>query len=216
MTKDEIDALLNTTDQPNEPLSLKGKGGMSGKREIIKLDEFVVRRRKKMIGTMLVNGATRDHIVDTMSIEKDKKGNPIPGLPMSAREVDIAIRTIKAEWEEEESDEKRYAKIKARKRILSEIDDARQAGAYNALGNLEKVLMQIEGTAEPLEIQQPTDNRVTDAVLALLGEMDKVEVRMLVDQERERFALGDSTEKKLLPPATVSTAQIRKIGKKDI
>lgn len=216
MNEYDIERLLEFDVGPNEPKPIVGGGGTGGTQSVTRLDEVATRRRRKFIADLLINGADRHRIIEVATIEQhDKNNRPIPGFPMTEREVDSAIRQIQIEWEEEEADDKRFAKPKAIRRILLEIDEARKDGSFSAVAQLEKVLMSMQGTAEPLEINQQVDNRVTDALLTIMGEMDKARLRLLVDQERARFMDGDVADRPALPPATVSSVQMKRKGKLD-
>jgi hypothetical protein len=192
---DDLKYLLDDDSSKNEPAPIRGTtGGMTGRRDNIqRYTDRELRIRRQAVAKMLISGYSRDYIVEAMGRDKivGTDGKPRDGFNMSEREVDRTIALVRAEWEEESEDTKRYAKEAAQRRILTEIEEARRDKAHTALANLEKVLMQIQGTAEPIEIQQPGDSRVADAVLRTLGELDVVTIRVMIEKERTMAAGSD-------------------------
>jgi hypothetical protein len=211
MRKDEIDEILGNDDEPNEPKKTALIGGANGKRNVTKLHEDDAKKRKEEIATLLVNGATRDSICRIMgrSQFRGPDGRLIKGYAMSEHEVDVVIKSIYAEWEEEEAEYRRYAKNKSERRILAEITQARTDKQFGAVANLEKVLMAIQGTEQPPELPQQVDSRITDALLQFFGELDPKEMRVLIERERVEFFAGDKGAPQL-PAATISTAHIKR------
>jgi len=213
MTKEEMERLLSEESSPNEPEAIGLPGGTNGPRSIRVVSEGERRRRKEAIASLLISGQNRDRIVELMGREtvSDGKGGTRQGYGMTEAEVDRMIRIVQAEWDEEENERKRYAKATSLRRILREIEEARAAKNYSAIANLEKVLMMIQGTAEPVEVAQPGDNRLTDAVLRLLGESDPVSVRLLIERERRKeFEVPGS--RPALPPAEVDSRGTKRKG----
>lgn len=185
MTKEELDALLSDDSLPNRPEKLPGTAGGSGSTQKIKRDgEF--RRMREALASLMVSGYSRDRIVELMGKKEiaDGKGGVHPGYGLTEANVDRLIRQVQSEWDEEDAERKRYAKAMAERRILREISEARTDKSHTALANLEKVLMMIQGTAEPLEVSVPTDGRISEALLRLLGEADPALVRELIERER--------------------------------
>ena len=211
MRKDEIDEILGDNTEPNEPKKTALIGGTTGKRNVTKLHEDDARKRKEEIARMLANGATRVAIHRFMGLTQfpGPNGTLIKGYAMSEHDVDVMIKAIYAEWEEEEAEYRRYAKNKSERRILAEINDARRENQYGAVANLEKVLMAIQGTEQPPEIPQQIDSRITDALLQFFGELDPKEMRVLIERERMEFFEGDK-ERPRLPAAAVSTAHVKR------
>lgn len=214
MNKDDVDRILGDDSEPNEPKKLHGVSASSGRQTVTKLNETDAKKRREAIANLLVVGADRATILDKMtpvtlpSFVNGKK-TTVPGYGMTPREVDLAIKSIYAEWDEEEAELRRYAKSKSERRILAEIHQARADKQFGAVANLEKVLMAMQGTEQPPERPQQIDSRITDALLQFFGEMDPAEMRILIERERIEFFAGDRELPKL-PPATVSTAQVRR------
>jgi len=187
LNKAEVDRLLSDADAPNVPAAIPAGGDGAGGQRI---EPFAVGRelrlRRRVMADLLARGRSRDEIMEQMTRTEivDEKGKTRPGFGMTEREVDRLIVSVRAEWDEEETEQKRYARAAAVRRLLSEINQARSERSYNAVANLEKVLMMVQGTAEPIEVATPTDGRITDALLRVLGELDPVAVRELIERER--------------------------------
>lgn len=213
MNDKDLEELLADETASNEPAAMKART-----EAFKKFDEQDAKLRKEAVANMLVNGAPRDQIVRLMGKSQivAADGNTVqPGFAMTAREVDLAIKAIRAEWEEEEADFRRYAKAVTQRRLLAEINEARRDKSHNAVANLEKVLMMVQGTAEPLEVQTPTDNRVTDAILRILSESDPVKVRVLIEKERSLTNGVESNSAPMLPPGEISSVKMRRKGKRE-
>jgi hypothetical protein len=187
VSKAELDELLSDDSAPNEPLPIAAGGdGAGGRKPRVHVPEREMRQRREAVANLLVSGYSRDRILEVMTqaTVRDEKGKERPGFGLTEREVDRLISNVRAEWDEETTELKRYAKDAAVRRILRHINEARNTKAYGAIANLEKVLMLIQGTAEPLEVQVPVDSRVTDALLRILGEKDPLLVREMIERER--------------------------------
>jgi len=216
-TDDDIRDLLDDETLRNEPSVAVGYGGASGPRpDIARFPEPEMRRRREAVASLLASGYSRDRIIELMgqsvSVGADGKQR---GYAMTEAEVDRTIETVKALWEEDSADFKRYAKEAAQRRLLAEIDAARREKAHNAIANLENVLMKIQGTAEPVEIQQVGDTRISEAILRLLGELDPVKVRVLIERERMLEASNAGFDMLRLPVAEVDSVSLRRTGTKD-
>lgn len=185
LSKEEIDALLSDPTAPNKPEKLAGAMGSSGSTGKIRRDgEF--RRMREALANLMMSGYSQDRIVELMGKTgvKDDKGNILPGYGLTEANTLKLMAQIRAEWDEEDAERRRYAKAMAERRILRAISEARSDKKHTAVANLEKVLMMIQGTAEPLEVNVPTDGRITEALLALMGEADPVRLRELIEHER--------------------------------
>lgn len=198
VSKAQLDELLSDDVSPNEPLAMPEQG-LSGRQIKRPVSEPEMRRRREAVANLLMSGYSRDRIVDTMTLAEivdEKTGKTRPGFGLTEREVDRLIDHVRTVWKEEGEVEKEHAKAATIKRIHREINEARQIKAYGAIANLEKVLMMVQGTAEPLEgPAAPVDSRVTDALLTILNERDPVHVREMIRQEMaiEKVSGGAAT-----------------------
>jgi len=214
VTKADLDQLLSDESAPNSPESLPMRG-TSGPRDAQILSATEMRRRRETVASLMISGHSRDRIVAMMGRDQvpDGKGGYAPWFSMSEKEVDRTMAIVRAEWDEEESEQKKYAKATAVRRLLREIEEARERKNYSAIANLEKVLMQVQGTSEPLQIASPGDGRITDALLRLIGEHDPVRVRILIEQER-RIEFESSKAAPKLPMGEIDMRSFKRTGPK--
>lgn len=184
MKDEEIDRLLDS-DEPNRPRKVPKFQGTSDKVEFVPVIER--RRRREALSRLLASGMSNDSIFELMGKQVNDDGSP--GFNMSESAVRHLIKEVYAEWSEEDAHRKPQAKSAATRRILREIMTARQDKAWTAVASLEKVLMHIQGTAEPIEVNSTNESRVNEALLALLQEEDPRRVRELIESERELLKL---------------------------
>lgn len=140
------------------------------------------RQRRIVCSRLLHTALTFDEICEIMA--RPVLPNGRPGFRMSVAQVRQLITEIYARWADEDAGGEPYRKAAARRRIAEELRDARKAGAWTAIANLEKVLACIEGTNAPIEVSTPAGTRLSDALLAVLGASEELEVRELIERER--------------------------------
>lgn len=186
MDEKELEELMNS-ELPNEPEVIPktrtpiSRGNVS---------ESESRKRREAMGRLLMSGMSNDAIFELMSKKTNEDGSP--GFNMTEYAVKNLIKEVHAEWKEEDSERKPHSKAASERRILREIMQAKQDKAWTAVSSMEKVLSQIQGTSEPIEINSTTDSRINDALLHLLGEEDPRRIRELI--ENERIALKSEKE----------------------
>lgn len=188
----EIDAFLEGG-EPNVPERVPGHPG--SKDPSPRLSSRESRLRREVVGELLATGVSRDEIVDLLA---DPSKTGLAG-PVGEVEVGHLIEEVRAEWQEEDAERSKFYKAAAIRRLNKHIMKARAAGSWQAVANLEKVLMMIQGTAEPIEVSQPGGTRLSEALLQVLNEADPREVRRLIESERAVVAGGERVVK-LLPP----------------
>ena len=176
-----------TADEPNVPAQLGA--AHVGTKAYVGVEQRRIRRNA--MSTALSNGVSNDELYATF----DK----LYGM------TEIAVNNLRAEtlaiWDDEAADQVRYAKPAAKKRLRKHIIKASSDGSWTAVANLEKVLMDIEGTADVQEAAQSGESRLTEAVLSLLGQTDEKDMRILIERERMYIEINghDAATKSTIP-----------------
>lgn len=135
--------------------------------------ELIARRRT--LDLMMMNGADRDQLVEVM---RTKHGmNPSATMAL--------CRVVLSEWVEEEKERRPINKQAQVKRLHRHIVNASTAKNYGAVANLEKVLMMVQGNAEPLEVSVSGGHALNEAVMQVLGKMEPAKLRQMIAEERE-------------------------------
>lgn len=187
LAENEIADALESTDT-NQPQSLPGQG-LSGPRE--KVEPSEARRRRAVMGRLLASGSSMDELIEVMGKPPDAEHPERFGL--NENQVRYLVKEVYVTWSAEDAENRPHDKAAAVRRIKGHIRDARKGEKWTAVAMFEKTLALIEGTCEPIEVRHSGSIRVQEAILAVVGEMDEVSLRRLVDEEL-RFMGADSRD----------------------
>jgi hypothetical protein len=102
------------------------------------------------------------------------------------------LNAVRAEWVEQDNEHRAEAKSTAVRRILGHIRGAKADKAWGAVASLERLLAQIQGTMEPIQLEATVTvrNAVFDYLNALSeDEMDSIVAHM--DEVERKAALFD-------------------------
>lgn len=190
MDESRINELLDNSSAKNEPQKIEGLLGSSGPQKKISPQES--RKRREACSQLLATGVSDDQIEAIMGHNFD----------MTPEQTKKCINDVYQRWADEDGHRGKYQKQAARRRIYSSLKGAREDRKWQAVAQLERVLSEIEGTIEPVEINISSHVRVTGAVLNVLGGMDEDRIRALITQERKLIELSNE-QTKLLPTKTV-------------
>lgn len=181
LDEEEVERVLNATDEPNAPLAIPGVKGLGGSKPHVSSTE--ARKRRTYMSYMLASGVAMDKV--------HEECQRLYGFTEEkTREL---IKEVRAQWDEEDGEAGRYAKHAARRRILGAIRVATKEKKWHAVANLEKTLAEVEGTSIPVEEKtEPVDARLTEAIMAELGAQDEKSVRLLIQRERTYVELSAS------------------------
>jgi hypothetical protein len=185
MAPERADA-LSQVDGPNVPETLAGEP----KAQLVHVKPAVARARREAVTKMLANGMSTDAIVDLMGQDQvhDSTGKERPGFSLEFAQTIALISEVRKVWDREDEERKEFAKGAAERRHYSHIDRAARKGAFTAVAMLETNLMRIQGTGEPLEVNvNSKDSRLSEALIRVLNGTNALQLRQLVDTERQRF-----------------------------
>lgn len=163
-------------------------------------------KNKKILRRLIITGMADEEIFEIMSQVHTPAGKPGPN--MASATTRQMMDEIYAEMAEEADERKPYLKIMAQHRIHSELRSAVKDRSWSAVANLEKVLSGIEGTQEPLEVKVEAGARLTEAIMAKLGETDTAKIRELIERGKR---LQETNEE----PVKIKEIEITPINRKD-
>ena len=128
------------------------------------------------------------------------------------------IRDVVQTWESEAIERQPYARAAHLHRIQTSIFKAQDAGAWNAVATLERVAMEVGGTASPPPEPPPVAGVQQHAILVLLGDMPPDRLAQLIDRERKLLTDGkvifpnDSTNQPIaIESAKTQTAAVEAV-----
>lgn len=185
-TQAEAEAVLADLDargEPNVPQRLPAKG-TGGTQSYVSTTD--ARERRRLMSVALAQGIPMDSIYEQFSVT----------YGMSEGATKRLVTEVRAAWDDEDSEDLRYAKHAARRRLRQQIREAAKDRKWTAVANLEKVLCSVEGTHRE-EDETPTDidARLSDALLHELKLKDTKEVRIMIERQRMFVEIGPSAEK---------------------
>lgn len=142
---------------------------------IVSLDER--RRRMDAIERLMVAGVSANKIEDACKKEFSIGKTRVRGY----------MADIRNRWIEEERANRPTYKAQAMRRIYGHIAEARKAGNWTSVAQFERLLTEIQGTREPVEIQLNVDATVTEAVLHVVANLTpERRAAILAEQKRLR------------------------------
>jgi len=91
---------------------------------------------------MMLDGVADQVVIDVVSRQFDK----------AEATIKDDIKHIRRRWTEEDDEQRRTYKSSAMRRIQGHISEARKDRAWGAVSSLERLLAQIQGTLEPVQV----------------------------------------------------------------
>jgi hypothetical protein len=177
MDGEKTDEELMVVEGENVPEKLPG-GGLSGSLAVVSPEE--ARKRRMVLSRLMASSISDDEIIEMMGTK----------FLLTRQAVRSMMRDVYSQWAEEDKERSPYQKHAAKRRIRKWLGDASKDGSWTAVANLEKVLSSIEGTQEPIEVSTPANDRLSEAMLAVLGNMDPTKVRKLIDRGKVLYTDG--------------------------
>lgn len=171
-----VEQLLDAPPEPNKPAKLRG---MTGPRPVVSTAEQ--RARREAVASMLSQGVSRDQIFEVMGAKKRPDGSP--GFAMTETGVRNLIQEVYETWSAEDAEDRPHLKAHAIRRIKKNIQLARKKGAFTAIAQMERTLMLIEGTSEPIEVRHTGLERLSGAVVQVLNLQSPEQLEELLMEE---------------------------------
>jgi hypothetical protein len=124
-----------------------------------------------MLSALLAAAVPREQVEQQMAVQ----------FGMTAYAVNKLTQEVLKSWGDDEAEQKPHYKRAAIKRIIGHIAAARAAKQYSAVSSLERLLAQIQGTMEPIEIHVNLDATVRESVLHVVAEMTPERLRAMAE-----------------------------------
>lgn len=195
LDEDAIAAVLGDTSLANVPAQLPG-GGLSGTRPVVSVAEQ--RDRRETLSQLLSAGISKDRILQTMTAATKPDGSK--GFAMTESAVEELTAEVYQSWRDEDATGRPHKKAAATRRIKRTLARATAKGAFTAAAQLERTLMMIEGTAEPLKVEVSGVEKVSNALIQVLNVQSPEQLDELVAEGRQLLKEHGVTT--LLPPGT--------------
>lgn len=148
-------------------------------------DMHDVREQMDAVEQLLVAG------IPVSRIEKEAKQR----WGLTAARTKRLIDRVRARWAEESRAERPHWKAQAIRRLYGHIAKARGEGQWNAVAAFERLLAEMQGTKEPVEIQLNVDATVTEAALHVVSRLTpEKRAQIVAEQRRLRELAGRVVE----------------------
>jgi hypothetical protein len=157
---------------PGQPAPLRVRYPTKRNRVITHIEHL---QRKHVISTMFANGVDRVQII----AECRKRF----GIGRTAT-LQLLAEVLK-EWGRIEDERRPYHRTAQIRRLQSHIAAARAKNAWSAVANLERLLAQILGTLEPLEVRVKADVVVKESLELAVSSLSHDQIRELANRQRE-------------------------------
>lgn len=112
-------------------------------------------------------------------------------MPKSA--VSKCVEQVHARWADEERSNRLHYKTQAMRRLYGHVAEARKDKNWAAVAQLERLLADIQGTKEPLEVQLNVDATISEAVLHVVANLSPERRVALIEEQRRLRALAART-----------------------
>ncbi len=109
---------------------------------------------------------------------------------MTRTVVATYVARIREKWAEEERAARPHYKAQAMRRIYGHIAEAKRDKNWSAIAQFEKILSDMQGTKEPVEINVNIDATVTEAALHVVSTLTPERRRALIEEQRRLRALA--------------------------
>lgn len=158
-----------------------------------------IKKRTEYIEALMIQG------VPLSRIESSAKTS----FSMSRNQVATYMTRIREKWSEEEQKARPHYKAQAMRRILGHIAQAKGDKNWAAVAQFEKLLAEMQGTKEAVEVHLNVDVQTTEAVLHVISGLSPERRTALIEEQRRLRALAAAVTSRPVPadtptvPATV-------------
>ena len=101
---------------------------------------------------------------------------------MTRRATDKLARLVYQQWHQEDTDRRPHQKQAAIRRLQDHVLGARKAGNWNAVMQGERLLAQIQGTLEPVEVHINVDAEIRETVAVLLTQLPQERIDAMAEK----------------------------------
>lgn len=169
------------------------------------------RSRPKRSAEMKRRASTRLSKADTEALEQMVEALMINGVSDERQLVAVRDRfptvtkaklirlhsKLRAGWMEQDKQARPHNKYTAQRRIYGHIAKAQKDGAHGSVASLERLLSDIQGTRDPVEVNLNVDATVSESIMHVVANLSTSEMDAMV-REQARLKAG-GTPSNLLP-----------------
>lgn len=138
------------------------------------------REQENEIERLLVAGVSQHRI----------EGAMLDRHQMTRTSTRAVMARVRRRWAEEERGNRPHYKATAMRRLLGHIAEARVAKNFASVAQLERLLAEMQGTREPVEVNLNVETTVTEAALHVIGKLTPEKFRALVEEQKRLRALA--------------------------
>lgn len=120
--------------------------------------------------------------------------------------VDRYMAALREQWAEEERLSRPTNKATAQRRIYQHIQKAREAENWAAVSSLERLLSDIQGTKEALEVNVNVDASVREATLHVVANLTAEQRANIIAEQRKLRELAAMVDPSAVKPIAVPDA----------
>jgi hypothetical protein len=143
------------------------------------------RERLDVIEQLMIRGVTQSKI-EKACAERFK---------MSRGAVSKYMDTLRVQWADEERAARMTNKTAAQRRLYAHIQKAKDSENWGAVASFERLLSEIQGTREAMEVNLNVDATVTEATLHVVANLTPEQrANIIAEQRRLRELAAKATE----------------------
>lgn len=169
---------------PAERAEAPGEGEARSKRVPIRRTGAEIEQREQFVEQLLIAGVSAGR-VERVAAEK---------FGVARTTIRGAIEKVRVRWAEEERGNRPHTKAQAQRRLLGHIAEAKRENQWSAIAQLERLLSEMQGTREPVEINLNVDATVTEAAMHVVANLSQEKIAQLVEKQRRLHALAARVE----------------------
>lgn len=150
-----------------------------------RLSKSESKSRKELVEALLINGVPEHRIEATLreQFSRTRHGD-----------VGRIIASVRARWAEEEKNNRPHFKATAQRRLYTHIAKASKEANFAAVAALERLLSDVQGTKEAVEVNLNLDATVTEAVMHVVANLSTEEMDRITQEQREFRALRERAQ----------------------
>ena len=138
------------------------------------------RERENVVEQLLIAGVNKNQIAQ----ELRRRFNTTPSA------TGTLIARVRKRWADEERENRPSYKAAAIRRITGHIAQARQSKNWAAVAQLERLMSEIQGTREPIEVQMNVDVSLPEAAMRVVATLPPEKFQAMIAEQRRLRALA--------------------------
>lgn len=151
------------------------------------------RERMEVIEQLMIRGVGATKIAKACA---DRFG-------MSKPAVSRYMDKLREQWADEERSSRTTNKATAQRHIYQHIQKARDSGNWGAVAAFERLLSEIQGTKEALEVNMNIDASIKEATLHVVASLSPEQRTRIIEQQRRLRELASKVDPAALNPIVV-------------